>query len=94
MLWPAVNDFELTGCFAVKRGGLFMMKPLIPQKYMTTKAINKAIDGNKVVTVGDDLHHRICRDMFGQLVVVSLIAGEPTRLATLSDRRKAKIQHM
>jgi hypothetical protein len=58
---------------------------------MTKKQINNAIDCNRVVAVGGDTQHRICRDVFGQMVVVSLIAGEPTRLATLSDKRKARI---
>ncbi len=59
---------------------------------MTTKEIEQAIDSDKVVTLRDDNRCRICRDIFGQLVVVSLDAGEPTRLATLSDKRKAKVK--
>lgn len=61
---------------------------------MTTKEIKRAIDDGRVVTVGDDPMSRICRDIFGQeLVVVSLVPGESTRLATLSDKRRAKIHY-
>jgi hypothetical protein len=59
---------------------------------MTTKEIKKAIKDGRVVAIKDDLRSRICCDFFGQLVVVSLNVGEPTRLATLSDKRKAIIQ--
>ena len=59
---------------------------------MTKKEIKRAIKDGKVVTIKGDPRSRICCDFFGQLVVVSLNVGEPTRLATLSDKRKAIIQ--
>lgn len=58
---------------------------------MTTREIKKAINDGKVVTLKGDPRSRICCDFFGQLVVVSLVPGEPTRLATLSDKRHATI---
>lgn len=59
---------------------------------MTTREIKQAIKDGRVVAIKDDPRSRICCDFFGQLVVVSLNVGEPTRLATLSDKRQAIIQ--
>ncbi len=59
---------------------------------MTTKEIKKAISDGKTVVLRDDPQCRICQDFFGSLVVVSMRAGEPDRLATLSDKRQARIQ--
>lgn len=59
---------------------------------MTTKEIRRAIDGGKVVELKGDPMKRICRDLFGGLVVVSLNDAEPDRLATLKDKRKARIK--
>lgn len=60
---------------------------------MTTKNIIDAIDGGRVVVLKDDPLSRICKDIFGNLVVESLHKEpEPTRLATLSDKRRARIQ--
>ena len=60
---------------------------------MTTKKINEAILCGYVVELRDDPMKRICRDLFGELVVVTLNDAEPVRKATLSDKRKAKIIH-
>ena len=60
---------------------------------MTTRQIEKAIDSGQVVTLKDDPLSRIIKDFFGDLVVDSLRKEpEPTRLATLSDKRRARIQ--
>lgn len=59
---------------------------------MTTKEIKQAIDGGEVVELKGDPMQRICRDLFGGLVVVSLNDAEPDRLATLADKRKARIK--
>lgn len=61
---------------------------------MTTKEIKRALKDGKAVILCDDRRCRICCDFFGQLVVVSLNVGEPTRLATPSDKRKAIIQNI
>lgn len=58
---------------------------------MTTKEIKRAIRSGHVVVLRDDATTHICEDFFAGLVVVSLKAGVPTRLATLSDKRKAMI---
>ena len=59
---------------------------------MTTNEIKQAIDSGRVVVVGDDTKSRICKDIFGDLVVESVHKEpEPTRLATLSDKRRARI---
>lgn len=58
---------------------------------MTTKEIKRAINDGKVIVLRDDPQCRICQDFFGSLVVVSMRAGEPDRLATPSDKRQATI---
>ena len=59
---------------------------------MTEKQIIQAIEAGHVVVVGDDRLSRICKDFFGSLVVESFHGdAEPTRLATLSDKRRARI---
>lgn len=59
---------------------------------MTTREINKAISQGHTVVLSDDVCHAICRDFFGNLVVVSRTqTDEPVRQATLSDKRRAKI---
>lgn len=58
---------------------------------MTTKEIRRAIDGGKVVTLKDEPLSRVCYDLFGQMVVVSLCAEQPIRLATVKDKRRAVI---
>lgn len=59
---------------------------------MTTKQICEALDAGRIVTLKDDLSCRICRDIFGELTVVSLRPDEPIRLATLKDKRQATIK--
>ena len=59
---------------------------------MTTKQICKALDAGQAVTLKGDPSCRICRDMFGELTVVSLKTDEPPRLATLKDKRRAIIK--
>lgn len=58
---------------------------------MTKKAIDRALDGGQAVVLRHDPMSRLCRDLFGNLVVVSLRhdEAEPIRLATLSDKRRA-----
>ena len=59
---------------------------------MTTKEINKALRENKIVVLRDDPMSRISRDLFGNLIVTGIQLGaRPVRLATLSDKRQAKI---
>lgn len=58
---------------------------------MTTKEIDKALKDGRMVVLGDDRQSRLCHDLFGNLVVVSLRQDvEPIRKATLSDKRRAK----
>lgn len=61
---------------------------------MTTKEIKQAIDSGKVVGLKDEPLSRVCYDLFGNLVVVSLSADEPIRLATVSDKRRAEIMNI
>ena len=58
---------------------------------MTTKAIHEALLYGYVVELKGDKTKRICRDLFGELVVVSLNADEPVRQATLADKRRATV---
>ena len=58
---------------------------------MTTKKIKQAIDGGKVVGLKDEPLSRVCYDLFGNMVIVSLCADEPIRLATVSDKRRAML---
>ena len=58
---------------------------------MTTKEIKQAIRSGHVVVLRDDPVSHVCEDFFAGLVVVSMKAGVPTRLATLSDKRRATI---
>lgn len=51
---------------------------------MTTKEIKQAIRSGHVVVLRDDPASHVCEDFFAGLVVVSMKAGVPTRLATLS----------
>ena len=60
---------------------------------MTTKAIHEALTLGHVVELKGDKTKRICRDLFGELVVVTLNDGEPVRKATLSDKRQARIKN-
>jgi hypothetical protein len=56
------------------------------------KQIKQAIHSGQVVVLRDDATSHICEDFFAGLVVVSIKADVPTRLATLSDKRKAIVK--
>ena len=58
---------------------------------MTKKQIDRAIKRGKVVVLGGEPLSRVCYDLFGNLVVVSLTADEPIRLATEDDMKMAEI---
>ena len=58
---------------------------------MKQKDIHQAISSGKVVALKDDPKSRLCSDLFGNLIVVSLRPDEPTRLATLKDKRNATV---
>jgi len=58
---------------------------------MTKRQIDRAIKRGKVVVLGGDALSRVCYDLFGNLVVVSLTADEPIRLATEDDMKRAEI---
>ena len=60
---------------------------------MTTKEIKRAIRSGHVVVLRDDATSHICEDFFAGLVVVNIKADVPTRLATLSDKKRAIIKH-
>lgn len=58
---------------------------------MTTKEIKQAVEDGRTVVMRDDEGHMIVPDLFGNLVVISRRNdGEPVRLATLGDKRRAK----
>ena len=59
---------------------------------MTTRQIKQAIHSGHVVVLRDDATSHICEDFFAGLVVVSIKADVPTRLATLSDKRKVIVK--
>lgn len=60
---------------------------------MTRKQIKQAIKRGDVVVLRGDHMSRVCEDLFGQLVVISLRADtDPIRLATRQDKRNATIQ--
>lgn len=58
---------------------------------MTKRQIDRAIKRGKVVVLSGDALSRVCYDLFGNLVVVSLTADEPIRLATEDDMKRAEI---
>lgn len=58
---------------------------------MTKRQIDRAIKRGKVVALSGDALSRVCYDLFGNLVVVSLTADEPIRLATEDDMKRAEI---
>lgn len=61
---------------------------------MTTRQIKQAIHSGQVVVLRDDATSHICEDFFAGLVVVSIKADVPTRLATLSDKRRAIVKKL
>ena len=58
---------------------------------MTKRQIDRAIKRGKVVALSGDALSRVYYDLFGNLVVVSLTADEPIRLATEDDMKRAEI---
>lgn len=59
---------------------------------MTSRAIRRAIRQGHVIVLSDNPWHTICPDLFGVLVVESRRREPiPTRLATLTDKRKAVV---
>ena len=58
---------------------------------MTKRQIDRAIKRGKVLALSGDALSRVCYDLFGNLVVVSLTADEPIRLATEDDMKRAEI---
>ncbi len=58
---------------------------------MTKEQIDRAIKRGKVVVLGGEPLSRVCYDLFGNLVVVSLTADDPIRLATEDDMKRAEI---
>lgn len=58
---------------------------------MTTKAIKKALKDGHVVSLKGDATSMLYFDIFGDLVVVSRLAGVPTRKATRADTRQAVV---
>lgn len=58
---------------------------------MTKKEIKQAIDDGRVVAIQGEPLSRVCYDLFGNLVIVSLCAESPIRLLTASDSRRAEL---
>lgn len=59
---------------------------------MTKKQIDRAVKCGKVVVLGGDPLSRVCYDLFGNLVVISIHNdADPIRLATEEDMKKAEI---
>lgn len=61
---------------------------------MTIIEIDQAIKHGKVVTLRGDALSRLCYDLFGNLVVISIHNdADPIRLATEDDMRQAEIMN-
>ena len=61
---------------------------------MTKKQIDRAVKCGKVVVLGGDPLSRVCYDLFGNLVVISIHNdADPIRLATEDDLKKAEIMN-
>ena len=59
---------------------------------MTIIQIDRAIKCGKVVVLSGDPLSRLCYDLFGNLVVISIHNdADPIRLATEDDMRQAEI---
>lgn len=59
---------------------------------MTKKQIDRAIKRGKVVGHGGDPLSRVCYDLFGNIVVISIHNdADPIRLATEDDLKQAEI---
>lgn len=61
---------------------------------MTKKQIDRAVKRGKVVVLGGDPLSRLCYDLFGNLVVISIHNdADPIRLATEDDLKKAEMMN-
>lgn len=61
---------------------------------MTRRQIDRAVKCGKVVVLGGDPLSRVCYDLFGNLVVISIHNdADPIRLATEDDVKKAEIMN-
>ena len=61
---------------------------------MTRRQIDRAVKRGKVVVLGGDPLSRVCYDLFGNLVAISLHNdADPIRLATEDDMKKAEIMN-
>lgn len=61
---------------------------------MTRRQIDLAVRCGKVVVLGGDPLSRVCYDLFGNLVVISIHNdADPIRLATEDDLKKAEIMN-
>lgn len=59
---------------------------------MTRRQIDRAVKRGKMVVLGGDPLSRVCYDLFGNLVVISIHNdADPIRLATEDDMKKAEI---
>ena len=59
---------------------------------MTRRQIDRAVKRGKMVVLGGDPLSRVCYDLFGNLVVISIRNdADPIRLATEDDLKKAEI---
>lgn len=59
---------------------------------MTKKQTDRAVKRGKVVVLGGDPLSRVCYDLFGNLVVISIHNdADPIRLAAEDDLKKAEI---
>ena len=56
---------------------------------MTTKSINEALLSRKMVLLQGEPTSQVLHNLFGELVVVSVLVGVPTRYATEDDVRRA-----
>ena len=61
---------------------------------MTITEIDRAVKRGKVVVLGGDPLSRLCYDLFGNLVVISIHNdADPIRLATEDDLKKAEMMN-
>lgn len=61
---------------------------------MTRRQIDRAVKLGKVVVLGGDPLSRVCYDLFGNLVVISIHNdADPIRLATEDDMKKTEIMN-
>lgn len=61
---------------------------------MTKRQIDRAVKRGKVVVLGGDPLSRLCYDLFGNLVVISIHNdADPIRLATEDDLKEAEMMN-